>query len=111
MDIIRDLKQKKKRKELGSEKQSQGNTFRDTNETDLGENMTIVQGEVYKMADDLEDLPEFDPANPEMKTWMEQEEKRQRENLANVSREEAIAFVDQLVTDKRGTPNTKNQLK
>lgn len=83
MDIIRDLKLRRKRNEPGSEKRSPDNTSTGTEENE--------------MAEDLRDLPEFDYENPEMKVWMEQEEARQRQTLANVKREDVVAFVDQLV--------------
>ncbi len=85
MDTIRDSKQKRNEKGHGSAKPSHDNTIEPA------------------MADDLKDLPEFDENNPEMKAWMEKEEARQKQSLATTTREDAIAFVDQLLAKQRST--------
>jgi hypothetical protein len=71
MDIIQTRRKKKKKSESTSEKSVQDKALEDIS---LGADTFTVDGKIYKMPPDLNNLPEFDWDDPENQKMIQKEE-------------------------------------
>lgn len=107
MDTTQDRKRKSEELENGLQTSSLANTTGNLENDDLGDSI-VLNGEVIEVAPDLKILPELDENDPDVRRWMEEEEKRYREKYPNITREEAYAQARNTEIDTSWTTDESN---
>ena len=93
MDTTTNLKKKRKESERGSGKQCHDNITENIERNGTDDFTVIIEGEKYEMAEDLKDLPEIDYNDPDVKKWLEEEEKEFKKKHPNLTHEEAMKIA------------------
>lgn len=95
MDTIQDQKKRKRKLDHGSEKSSQ-----DSITGSLRRNEIKVDGEIFKMADDLDILPEIDYEDKKTQEWVNQEDQAFRNRHPRLTYEEATYKINQKILEE-----------
>ena len=105
MDISPDLKTQKIKLEHGSEKSSPGNIGQKTSDSVLTESTIEVDGKLYQMPDDLNDLEEIDYSDRGVENWLGKEKAESIQKYGKITPEEAEYMFTRRLELEKELPN------